>query len=149
MLLAPPVLHDEAEFVGVEKQPLRVARSRRSQVDQENDWELETLRGVDREQRDGVGTGCLLRRLADRKLRVDDLIEVADEVADSRERDVALESPGELEHLAQVEEGARAAVALRAQLGPAQVATLFEQAVEDVGNGERVAQQADAVGKLD
>ena len=114
MLLAPPVLHDETEFVGVEKQPLRVARSRRSQVDQENDWELETLRGVDREQRDGVGTGCLLRRLADRKLRVDDLIEVADEVADSRERDVALESPGELEHLAQVEEGARAAVALRA-----------------------------------
>ena len=74
---------------------------------------------------------------------------MADEVADSRERDVALESPGELEHLAQVEEGARAAVALRAQLGPAQVAALFEQAVEDVGNGERVAQQADAVGKLD
>src|SRR5207302_448000 len=62
MLLAPPVLHDEAEFVGVEKQPLRVARSRRSQVDQEDDWELETLRGVDREQRDGVGTGCLLGR---------------------------------------------------------------------------------------
>src|SRR5256885_2444750 len=74
---------------------------------------------------------------------------MTDEIADPRERKVALEAPGELEHLAQVEQGSRASVSLGAELRPAQVSALLEQPVQDVGDGERIAQQADAVGDLD
>src|SRR2546423_12950205 len=74
---------------------------------------------------------------------------MAHEIADAGERQVAFEAPSKLKNLAQVEQRARAAVALRAQLGPAQVSTLLEQAVEDIGYGQRVAQAADAVGQLD
>src|SRR5256886_15846006 len=74
---------------------------------------------------------------------------MAHEIADAGERQVAFEAPSKLKNLAQVEQRARAAVALRAQLGPAQVSTLLEQAVEGIGHGQRVAQAADAVGQLD
>ena len=96
-----------------------------------------------------MGAGRLLCRLADGQLRVDDLVEMAHEIADAGERQVAFEAPRELKNLAQVEQRARAAVALRAQLGPAQVSTLLEQPVEDIGHGQRVTQAADAVGQLD
>src|SRR5438477_13165007 len=74
---------------------------------------------------------------------------MAHENGDAGEGQVAVRAPSKLKNLAQVEEPARAAVALRAQLGPAQVSTLLEQAVEDIGHGQRVAQAADAVGQLD
>src|SRR6476620_8880917 len=115
MPLAAPVLHDEAEVVGVEEETLRVARSRRPQVDEKDDRKLEALRGVDREQRHGF-RGRFFRRLAHRQLSIDDLVEVAHEVPDSSQREVSLEPSRELKDLAQVEEGARAAVTLRAQL---------------------------------
>src|SRR6266851_2976507 len=149
MLLAAPVLHHEAEVVGIEEEALRVARAGWPQVDDEHYWKLEALGGVYGQHRDRIRTGRFLGGLADGQLGVDDLVEVAHEVADSGEGDVALESPRQLKDLAQVEQGARAAVALGAKFGPAQVTALFEEAVEDVGDRERVAQPADAVGELD
>ena len=104
---------------------------------------------MDREQRHRLRARGLFGRLADRQLGVDDLVQVAHEVADTGEREVALEAPRQLEHLAKVEQSARAAVALRAQLGPAQVPAFLEQAVEYVRDCQRVAQPADAVGELD
>src|SRR6267378_3067983 len=74
---------------------------------------------------------------------------MADEVADSGERKVALESARQLEDLAQVEQSPRAAVPLGAQLGPAQVAAFLEQAIQDVRDGERVAEPAQPVSELD
>src|SRR2546428_616282 len=91
--------------------------------------------------------GCDVKRvLRARDPDVDDAPALPDR---QRQRQVAFETPRELKNLAQVEQRARAAVALRAQLGPAQVSTLLEQAVEDIGHGQRVAQAADAVGQLD
>jgi hypothetical protein len=43
MFLTAPVLHDEAACVRVEEEAFRVPRSRRSQIDEENDGELETF----------------------------------------------------------------------------------------------------------
>ncbi len=71
---------------------------------------------------------------------------MAHEIADPGEREVAFEASRELENLAEVEERARAAVPLRAQLGPAQIPAFLEQPVEDVADGQRVAQAADAIG---
>src|SRR3989475_12257563 len=149
MPFAAPVLHHEAEVVRIEEQALRIAWTWRPQVDQEDDRELEAFRGMDREQRHRLRTGRLFGRLSDRQLRVDDLVEVAHEIPDPRERQVAFEATRQLKDLAQVEQRARAAVAVRPQLSPAQVSTLLEEAVEDVGHGQRVAQAADAVGQLD
>src|SRR5438270_8468125 len=146
MPFAAPVLHHEAELVRIEEQPLRVAWSWRTQVDQEDDRELETLGSVDREQGHSLCAGRLFGRLTDRQLRVDDLVQVAHEVADPRERQIAFEPTGQLKDLAQVEQSARAAVALRPQLSPPQVSALLEEAIEDIGHGQRVTQAADAVG---
>ena len=74
---------------------------------------------------------------------------MANEITDPRERQVTLEPPGELEHLAQVEERSGASVSLSPELSPAQVSALLEQPVQDVGDCERIAQQADAIGELD
>ena len=104
---------------------------------------------MDGQQRHRLRALSLLHRLADRQLRIDHLVEVADEVSDPGHGQVAFETAGELEDLAQVEQGARASVALRAQLRPAEVTALLEQPVQDVGDGESVAQPADAVGQLD
>src|SRR5260370_38493484 len=121
MLFAAPVLHPEAEVVGIEEEAAGAAGPGWAQVDDEHDWKLETFRGVDGQHRDRIGSGRFLGGLADGQLGVDDLVEMAHEVADSGEGDVALESPGQLKDLAQVEQGARAAGALGAKLGPAQV----------------------------
>src|SRR6266852_8682651 len=131
MLLAAPVFHDEAQTVGIEKEPLRVTSTRRPQVDKEHDRELEPLGGMDGEQRHGVGGGRLLSRLSHRQLGIGDLVQVANEVADARERKLALETRRQLEDLAQVEQRARAAVSMRAQLRPAEISSLLEQPVQD------------------
>ena len=68
---------------------------------------------------------------------------------DARERKVALEPAGQLKDLAQVEQRTRAAVPLRAQLRPAQIPALLQEAVQDVGHGERVAEPGQPVGELD
>src|SRR5437879_9945169 len=104
---------------------------------------------MNREQRDGGGGGRLLAGLADRQLGVDDLVEVADEITDAGQRELTLEPRRELEDLAQVQQRARAAVALRSELRPAQVARLLEQAIQDVGHGEGVPQSAEAIRKVD
>ena len=149
MLLATPVFHHESEAVGVEEQPLGVARAWRPQVDQEDNRELKSFRGVNRQERHRFSARGLFRRLSDGKLGIDDLVEVAHEVADPGQGQVALKASGQLKDLAQVEQRARAAVSLGAQLGPAQVATLLEQPIEDVGDRKRVAKSSDAVRKLD
>ena len=149
VLLAAPALHHEPKPIRVEEQPLRVARARRPQVDHEHDGKLEALGRVDREERDRLGAVGLLGRLADGKLGVDHLVQVADEVADPGEREIAFEASRELEHLAQVQQRPRAAVAMGAQLRPAEVAALLEQAVEDIADREGVPQETGPVGELD
>ncbi len=104
---------------------------------------------MDRQQGNRLRTFGLRDRLADGQVGVNDLVEVADEVANACHGQVALEAAGELENLAQVQQRPRAAVTLGAQLRPAQVAALFEQPVEDVGDGQRVPQLSDPVGQLD
>ena len=74
---------------------------------------------------------------------------MANEIADTGQREVALKEGRELKHLAQVEQSARAPVALRSQLGPAHVAALLQQTVEDVGHRERIAKPAEPVSDLD
>src|SRR3989475_6552545 len=148
MPFAAPVLHHEAEVVRIEEQALRIAWTWRPQVDQEDDRELEAFRGMDREQRHRLRTGRLFGRLSDRQLRVDDLVEVTHEIPDPRQRQVAFEATRQLKDLAQVEQRARAAVALRPQLSPAQVSTLLEAAVVDGGHGHRVAQASGSAGQL-
>ena len=149
MFFATPVLHHETEIVRIEEEPLGVARTRWTQVDKKDDWELEALRRVNRQQRDRLGQRRLLGSFTDGEVGVDYLVEVAHEIADAGQGEVALEPPRELEDLAQVEQRAGAAVTLGAKLSPPQVTALLEQAVEDIGDGERIAQQADAVGELD
>src|ERR1700730_751379 len=117
MLLAAPVLHDETEIVRIEEETLCVTRARRAQVDQEHRRKLEAFGRMDREQRDGVSGRGLLRRLSDRQLGVDDLVEVADKVADARQRELSLETRRQLKDFAQVQQRARAAISLRPQLG--------------------------------
>ena len=138
MLLATPVLHHEAEPVGVEEKALGVTGSCRPQVDQEHDRELEPFGGMNREQRDGVRGGRLLAGLADRQLGVDDLVEVAHKISNACQRELAFEARRKLEDLAQVEQRAGAAVSLRTKLRPPQVARFLEQAVEDVRHGEGI-----------
>src|SRR3979411_512969 len=138
MLLAPPVLDHEAKAVRIEEETFGIPRPWRSQVDEKHNRKLEALGGMDRQQRNSFGGRGFLRRLTHRQLRIDHLVEMADEVADSGERKVALESARQLEDLAQVEQSPRAAVPLGAQLGPAQVAAFLKQAIQDVRNGERV-----------
>src|SRR5437016_13769940 len=48
MFFASPAFHDEAEPVRIEEQPLLVAGSRPSQVDQADDWDGEIRRRLDR-----------------------------------------------------------------------------------------------------
>ena len=146
MLLSSPVLHHEAEAVRVEEQPLAVARTRRTEVDEENDRELQALGRVNRQQRHGVRRRDSLERFADRQVGIDDLVQVPHEISDARKHQVAFEEGRELEHLAQVEERAGAAVPLRAQLRPAQVSGFLEQPVEDVGDGQRVTHSTEPVG---
>src|SRR5713101_4291601 len=102
MLLASPGLHHETKVVRIEKEAFRVAGPRRSQVDQEHHGKLEALCRMNRQQGDGVRGGRVLCRLAHRKLRVDHLVQVPDEVADSGEREIALETPRQLKNLAQI-----------------------------------------------
>src|SRR5712691_1054829 len=104
---------------------------------------------MDGEQRYGVRGGRLLSRLSHRQLGVDDLVQVSNEVADARERKLALETRCELEDLAQVEQRARAAVSLRSQLCPTEISGLLEQLVQDVRDRERIAEAADTIGEVD
>src|SRR5450759_5408833 len=73
---------------------------------------------------------------------------MAHEVADAREREVALEARRKLKDLAQVEQRARAAVSLRAELGPAEVSGFFEEPVENVGHRPRISQLTESIGQL-
>ena len=139
MLLAAPVLHHKAEVVGVEEKALGVPRPRRPQVDQEHHRELQPLGRVDREQRDRFGARSLFCGLADGQLGIDHLVQVAHEVADPSQRQVAFEATRELKDLAQVEKGSRAAVSVGTELRPPQITALFEQAIENVGHRERIA----------
>src|SRR5258708_39553383 len=115
MLVASPVLHDEPEVVGVEEETLRIPRPRRPQVDQEDDGKLETLGRMNRQQRNRIGGGQFLRRLTHGQLRVDDLIEVAHEVANAGQGEVAFETRGKLKDLAEIEQRSGAAVSLGAE----------------------------------
>src|ERR1700682_2735576 len=126
MLLASPVLHHEAETVRVEEQALRVAGARRPQVDHKDHWKLQSLGGMNRQKRNGVGRGRFLGRLTYRELGIDHLVEVAHKVADAGEGEVALEARCQLKHLSQVEQRARAAISCGAELGPSQVTCLLQ-----------------------
>src|SRR3989442_12890900 len=121
----------------------------RGKVDKYHVRKLETLRRVDRQQRDRLRQRGLLGRLADRQVGVDDLVEMANEITDPRERQVTLEPPGELEHLAQVEERSGASVSLSPEFSPAQVSALLEQPVQDVADWRRLAPPAAGIGELD
>src|SRR5207302_10242571 len=57
MLLAAPALHYETQAVSVEEKALGVPRTRRSQVDQEDNRELETFGRVDGQQGDCLRFG--------------------------------------------------------------------------------------------